>query len=1235
MHWKESVWQLTFHFGFIKPKMEKQILRERAVSRQLGEMTHSKVQKRAFEQLAKEQLNRADKNSVASRASDVNSTGPSTSKDCNREQQKNSRLQPEDIPENSKQFSKFQLERLIGRNNLNAELEKLKKDKIWQNIQRPLDDGQQKVIVADKQKRVHVFTRTCDVQICNNAKELNRTSFDWLHYVKGQTVDSISQNCEILSAGSPSDDDADFINVSDFDGDDAREILELAISLLFAGKNKEEDVYADCHMLLTLLGIPFIQAPAEAEAQCVELERLGLVDGIVTDDSDVWLFGGRSVYRNMFSRKKHLQKYCAGGIDQKFGLRRCEFIQLGMLAGGDYSRGLEQVGIVSALELMSEFVGQASSIGDELERALFSLKCISQWLLSGWNGYSAPESTRKIRLRRVIETNNSKETIEKFPNDEVFEAYAKPRVDSLNKKFHWNRIDFDKLENFIRWKLGLTLQSLNKMTFGALEKWNAFIEQNTQFQVKITEFARPNDAFRGILDLNPKLKQRERVRQALGTIKGSKLTTKTEVRGCPNWSEIEDGIQFLTRRHRFVIPPFALRCCARDIFWAFPPLLSFCSMNGSRRGDLFSIFLLLLTFLVPSKSNDRPTLYGPADNVLELDVNSFDSTVYRKPMAFFVEFYSSWCGHCIEYKPHFVRFATMVKNWRNAVVVAVFNCADEINAPICREHAIDAFPTLKYFHVNAKGKDDAVLFEEDKRNLPLVASKIAHWAKMDFDKGIAPESWPKLRFEPSDSSLSDLWSAANKNAHLLGVIVDKEPATEAYSLMLNYAGDLQIALSLCSSSHSQIVGKFAGTNPTTPALIVFSRLSADHPIYTSADNSTPIESWIEMQRKLDELLEPYPKSDLSPLESLRGTKTDVLQQGERESAPTEVNWNQFEVQYLDLISAFHYLFSVEVPRNPVLGNTELTALKRFVHLLRLHGPGSTPVRRLFYRLDEWLSTQHQPVVVTDKYLSTLEQIQSDLGHPIPSNTSFMACRGSKPYLRGVQRTARKSDCEVCSKNFDKMAQEDGLLSVHRSEDVVLWLWRGHNKVNRRLKGEASEDPYFQKQQFPPPKLCSECRDSNGGFDERKVLQFLIKYYSDIRTDNYKPLASYTVKEFANGKVEKVANRRLNPKFEPMAAKIDNLDEIESRIRLQQEEGGFKHQWKSIDDDFGGTPNRAHFQFVWLGLFAIALFVVYFKYRQNRSKFWKTFYYMNDYKVFCCRKSASSITPTADKKKYSV
>lgn len=58
-----------------------------------------------------------------------------------------------------------------------------------------------------------------------------------------------------------------------------------------------------------MFGLPYIIAPMEAEAQCAYLEMANLVDGVVTDDSDVFLFGAASVYKNIFDDRKYVETY--------------------------------------------------------------------------------------------------------------------------------------------------------------------------------------------------------------------------------------------------------------------------------------------------------------------------------------------------------------------------------------------------------------------------------------------------------------------------------------------------------------------------------------------------------------------------------------------------------------------------------------------------------------------------------------------------------------------------------------------------------------------------------------------------------------------------------------------------------------------------------------------------------------------------------------------------------------
>lgn len=67
-----------------------------------------------------------------------------------------------------------------------------------------------------------------------------------------------------------------------------------------------------------MFGIPYLIAPMEAEAQCAFLDEAGLTQGTITDDSDIWLFGGRRVYKNFFQQRKYVEFFESEDITKVF-----------------------------------------------------------------------------------------------------------------------------------------------------------------------------------------------------------------------------------------------------------------------------------------------------------------------------------------------------------------------------------------------------------------------------------------------------------------------------------------------------------------------------------------------------------------------------------------------------------------------------------------------------------------------------------------------------------------------------------------------------------------------------------------------------------------------------------------------------------------------------------------------------------------------------------------------------
>mmetsp|Transcript_22444 Transcript_22444/g.21592 ORF Transcript_22444/g.21592 Transcript_22444/m.21592 type:complete len:161 (+) Transcript_22444:276-758(+) len=144
------------------------------------------------------------------------------------------------------------------------------------------------------------------------------------------------------------------------------EILEDSIMLIqeleknakafsfFSTENKH-----DLKELLRIVGVPFVEAPFEAESQCAFMEMEGLVDGVITEDSDVLLFGARKVYRNIFDRNKFVEKFEMKTIEKELGVGREDLIKMALFMGSDYTLGVKGIASVNAVEIVNSFQGDS------------------------------------------------------------------------------------------------------------------------------------------------------------------------------------------------------------------------------------------------------------------------------------------------------------------------------------------------------------------------------------------------------------------------------------------------------------------------------------------------------------------------------------------------------------------------------------------------------------------------------------------------------------------------------------------------------------------------------------------------------------------------------------------------------------------------------------------------------------------------------------------------------------
>ena len=265
-----------------------------------------------------------------------------------------------------------------------------------------------------------------------------------------------------------------------------------------------DQMYQECQQLLQLFGVPWIVSPGEAEAQCAFLDDSGLANGIITDDSDVWVFGGKNVFKNFFNRDRYCESFSLNEIAKHFGLTREKMIQVAMLTGSDYTEGILDIGPVTSMEVLAEFPGEG----------IEPLIQFAQWSKEV-NGISKVEDGKHIKSTKTRERFKRFQLPPNFPRQEVYDAYINPTIDTSTEKFSWAIPNFVAVRDYTSEKFGWSKGKTDQILKPVIRKMTS-IGKNAEFQSRIDNYFQSERM--SLPKKGSKLESSKRVKQAIDKV---------------------------------------------------------------------------------------------------------------------------------------------------------------------------------------------------------------------------------------------------------------------------------------------------------------------------------------------------------------------------------------------------------------------------------------------------------------------------------------------------------------------------------------------------------------------------------------------------------------------------------------------------------------------------------------------------------------------------------------------
>ncbi|XP_059840831.1 sulfhydryl oxidase 1 [Hypanus sabinus] len=533
----------------------------------------------------------------------------------------------------------------------------------------------------------------------------------------------------------------------------------------------------------------------------------------------------------------------------------------------------------------------------------------------------------------------------------------------------------------------------------------------------------------------------------------------------------------------------------------------------------YTVLLVLAAISLPAKSENG--LYSRTDQVAILDYSNLNGILYNSSKAWVLEFYASWCGHCISFARVWKSLAIDIKDWQPALSLAVVHCANPENRRLCQRFGVTSYPTIKLFKAFSKPSVKGELFKGPERSVSFLRHYFINHLEA-HNENEWPPACPPL--EPTSMAEVQSFFAVN-DVRYLALIFEEENSYIGREVTLDMLQFENVAVRRVLRREESLVKLFGVQR--FPSCYLYLNDTSRRAV------SVKMETRIFYTYYLRRL--PGVTRGAYKLTTENSTYGNV--------AEAWKDFNSSKLYMSDLESALYYSLKMEVVKHQELSGDTLKALKGFITVLTKFFPGRPFIMKLLQMTDAWLRDVGKGPVSSRALMDVLNNKNGIPGAVMPDKENWVGCQGSRPYLRGypcsvwtlfhllTMQAAKHNNsmvlagkgvqphprevlsalrqyvkhffgCRECAVHFESMAAES-MNYVQTFNGAILWLWSRHNRVNNRLAGALSEDPKFPKIQWPPPDMCADCHNDHNGHHEwilDAVLNFLNVHYSPDNID---------------------------------------------------------------------------------------------------------------------------------------